>query len=127
MNLQDLFEVSLGDYTKKATQSRAMAQMNKAFGYPGNHDKTIAARQAGLARAKARSDRTLAANTAKAQADALAADQANLPAMQQQLKQLTAQFDPNYEYSDDYSFWSTQKGIANQIASLKSRIARAQG
>ena len=130
MNLQDLFEVSLGDYTKKATMNRAMSQMGAAFGSsPEQREKdlaTAAKRERGLARAKVRSDKMRADAEQKAQADALASDRANLPAMQKQLQQLQTQFDPNYEYSDDYSFWSKQKGIAAQIAGLKNRIARAQ-
>lgn len=68
----ELSEISLkgfGDYPKKARMSQAMAQMNKGFGYPGDHDKTIAKREKGLASHKARVDKFWAEKNAKDQAE----------------------------------------------------------
>ena len=48
-------------------------------------------------------------------------------ALEQELKQLSAQLDPNYEYSDDYSFWSKQKAIADRIAGIKKKLGVTEG
>jgi hypothetical protein len=56
--------------------------------------------------------------------DQLATDRTNLSHMKAQLAQLEKTFDPNYQYSDDYSFWSNQNSIAGQIAQLKKRIQK---
>ncbi len=119
-----LSEISLGDYTKKAGMSKAMAQMNKAFKYPGDHDKVISKREQGLARAKSRIDKRRAAADEKARADALEKDRANRPELEDKLKKLKAEFDPNYEYSDDHSFWSKQRDIKNAIHSLERRLSQ---
>lgn len=44
--------------------------------------------------------------------------------LQDQLKSLEAKFDPNYEYSDDYSFWKEQSIIAQQIDRIKAALSR---
>jgi hypothetical protein len=46
--------------------------------------------------------------------------------LESQLAKLKAQFDPNYEYSDDYSVWSRHKNLRNQIEDLEKRIAAAK-
>jgi len=124
----DITEVSLGDYSKKAQISRALAQIEKKF-YPekSGTEQTIAKRTRGLERAKVRSDQARAEYTAKAQADALAKDRAELPNLEKQLAQLQAKFDPDYEYSDDHSVWSKNRDIKTQIDSLQKRITRAKG
>lgn len=48
-------------------------------------------------------------------------------ALEQELKQLSAQLDPNYEYSDDYSFWSKQKAISDRIAGIKKKLGVTEG
>jgi hypothetical protein len=64
-----------------------------------------------------------------------AKDRANAPApqgpnteeragLEAKLKELEAKFDPDFEYSDDYSFWSRQNEIKKQISSIKQRLAQ---
>lgn len=112
-----LSEISLGNYVKKATQSKAMSQMDKAFGYPGDHDSNIAKREKGLMRAKRRGDAKMAAMRKDATANEPSKEE-----LHAKLRQLRKEFDPNYEYSDDYSFWSKQKSIADQMASIERKL-----
>ena len=43
-------------------------------------------------------------------------------ALSAELKQLQSQFDPQYQYSDDYSFWSKQDAIAKRIDGIKKQL-----
>lgn len=125
--LELLSEISLGNYTKKATMDRAMSQMSAAFGKPEDKEKHLrkaAVRDKGLARAKIRHDKARAAADEKARTDALERDRANRGNLEAELASLQKQFDPNFEYSDDYSFWSKQKGIQGQISGLKRRLSQ---
>lgn len=122
-------EASLGNYVTKATKDKALNQMSAAF---GRDDKERAMgkekarrREQGLARAKPRLDKARAAASTKANADALAADRDGLEQMKASLAQLEKQFDPNYQYSDDYSFWKKQQALSQQISQLKNRISKA--
>lgn len=38
------------------------------------------------------------------------------------LRELESEFDPEYQYSDDYSFWTKQNAIAREIASIKKKL-----
>lgn len=49
-----------------------------------------------------------------------------LSELEKQLAKLKAQFDPYYEYSDDYSVWSRHKNLRDQIEDLEKRIAAAK-
>ena len=62
----------------------------------------------------------------QARSAAVEKDRANLPELKALLQKLTAHFDPQYDYSDDYSFWSKQKDLHTKIQTLKSRIAKAE-
>lgn len=133
MRVNELFEVSLGDYVRKANMSRAQNQLGAAFAPDAEQRAQAAAtvqrRQRGLAMAKTRTDRLQAQNRAavdQARAAALAADRDNLPHLQAELKKLQSRFDPNFEYSDDYSFWRQQKDLQGQIQTLQNRIHAAQ-
>jgi hypothetical protein len=64
-----------------------------------------------------------------------AADRANAPkpasvsdeeraGLEARLKDLEARFDPDFEYSDDYSFWSKQNDIKKNINSIKQRLSQ---
>jgi len=44
--------------------------------------------------------------------------------LQAKLQELEKQYDPSFEYSDDYRVWTQQKGIQNQINSIKQQLAR---
>jgi hypothetical protein len=43
-------------------------------------------------------------------------------ALTAELKKLQAQLDPNYQYSDDHSFWSKQDAIAKRIDGIKKQL-----
>jgi uncharacterized protein (DUF3084 family) len=77
---------------------------------------------------KRQADRTDRENKAQqARAAQVEQDRKNLPQLVKQLEQLRAQFDPNFEYSDDHSFWSKQKDLQHSIHALTSRINAAGG
>ncbi|CAB4129536.1 hypothetical protein UFOVP116_34 [uncultured Caudovirales phage] len=119
-------EVSLGNYTAKAAKSKAMAQMDKAFGYNGdgnsNADSTIKKRTAGLERAQVRTSKSKDAALAKAKEDRKASDIANKEKYEKQLSDLKGQFDKNYDRSDDHSYWTKHKEMAAQIKDLEKRL-----
>ena len=50
-----------------------------------------------------------------------AEERANLEA---RLKELEAKFDPDFEYSDDHSFWTKQHELSKQIGAIKHRLAQ---
>jgi len=75
MKISDLLnEVSTGNYYKKATMGKALAQMGAAFApNPEEREKNLAIaarREKGLGRLKVRTDKAAAIATAKHQADA---------------------------------------------------------
>ena len=43
--------------------------------------------------------------------------------LQAKLKELEAQFDPNYDYSDDHRFWSQQNALAQQIQGIRRQLS----
>jgi hypothetical protein len=45
--------------------------------------------------------------------------------LKQELEQAKKGFDPNYEYSDDHSYWREQKDKANKISSIKKQLRDA--
>lgn len=47
-------------------------------------------------------------------------------ALAAELKQLQAAFDPQYQYSDDHSFWSKQHDIAQRIAYIKKQLSTTE-
>lgn len=61
----------------------------------------------------------------QARAKGVASDKANVAGLKKELTDLEAKFDPNFEYSDDYTFWNEQKRIQSQIQGLKKRIKDA--
>lgn len=140
MNLNNLFpddsskpinEVSLGDYVKKAGMSKALSQMGAAFApSPEQREKELATakkRERGLARAKTRTDKIQQARAAQQEKEYREQEKQRLPELEARLKKLQAEFDPNYQYSDDHSFWSRQRDIAAEISMLKRRISQASG
>jgi len=137
MKIQDLLsEVTLGSYSRKAKLDQAGHAMSKAFGNDQSpeakamHQHKIDRREVGLGRANARHEKSKADYAQQQELQrqqAIEQDKANLPQLTKDLETLKKQFDPNFEYSDDYSFWTKQKGIQGQIARLQARIAAAQG
>ena len=115
-------EVSLGDYMRKASKSKALAQMSQAFGKP-DQETTIQSRTKGLERASDRAKRSMAAAQAATQSNYRAADLANKDALEAELKALQNQFDPMFDRSDDYSYWNKHKDILGKINSLNKRLS----
>ena len=132
-------EISLGNYTAKATKDRALGQMNTMFA-PSDEKRaqaqaTVKKREKGLAMAKTRTDRNKEILAAKAQADRDAADLAdrkNLPALMKQYQDLLGKFKAlggdSYQYADrmndrDYE----ARDLHHQVRSLQARINKAGG
>lgn len=120
-------EISLGDYSRKAGKSKALAQMSQAFSPPekrGEFEKVIQKRTAGLERASDRAKKSLATAQAARQEKYQADELANKDKLESQLKDLESRFDPMFDRSDDHSYWTKQKGIRDQINDLKRRLAK---
>lgn len=120
--LDEISHRSLDDYRRQAHYS---IQGHKFGSKKDNPDAAavIAKREKGMQRA---GEKQIAMrqqdNERRAQA-ARDQDSAQIGELKAQLAALEKQFDPQYQYSDDYSFWSKQNQIAGQINSLKKRIA----
>jgi hypothetical protein len=105
---QGVSEVSLGDYRKKATVNKAMAQTNKFFGRDdpaavAAADQTIAKREKGLARADARSRpyNPPPQDAEKQQRDLTA----RYPNIDELVRRAEVNRDPNYEYADGQAYF----------------------
>jgi len=62
-----------------------------------------------------------------ARSQQLAKDSQNIDQLKNELALLQKDFDPSYEYSDDYTFWNKQKDISSKINALKKRISDVEG
>lgn len=128
--LNKVDEVTLGNYSRKAKLDQAGHAMSKAFGNDqspeakAQHQHKMDRREVGLGRAKARSDKYIAAQRAKHDADAETNRLANRDANRARLAQLEKEFDPNYQYIDAPSGgeWQKHHNIAQQIAHLKHAV-----
>ena len=114
MTAKKLDEISLGNYAKKAANSKVLAQMDKAFGQPKDQDRIIRNREAGLARAKTRKPKPSGISTAPS---------ANKQELESTFKKLKSAFDPNYDFSDDHSYWKKQDAIKNKIAEIEKQLS----
>ncbi len=129
LELKKLNEVSLGDYRRKASLSKASAQMNKAFGSPENREKAdsiIAKRDRGLARADVRGRANAEKLKQKAEQDRIASLRSakdRLDDIKAELAELEAKFDSYYEYSDDHGEWTRQRELHQKIMAMKKHIA----
>lgn len=136
VKLDEISADTRASYLKKNTPvTRAMMGMELALGGKTDAEKAVIARkmqnrQQGAQRAQARQWRDQQAHTAKLAADKQAqqrqADMAAKPAMIKRLADLEARLDPNYQQSDDYSFWRSQHAIAGEISWIKSKLASLQ-
>lgn len=101
-------------------------QSHKFWGKKDSPDapKIIAKRERGMDQAGdkivARRD-AVQAQRAKQARDT---DQANKAQLEAELARLNREFDPNFQYSDDHSFWSAQNAIYKQINSLERRLSQ---
>lgn len=125
-------EISTGDYYSKAQKGKISAASKMMFADPAKPETQKAMRDfknrdAGMKRVSARNQKASQAQAEKNRQDALASDKENLPALMAQFQKLRGQYDPNFEYSDDHSFWSKQRGIQQQLSALQKRINDAGG
>lgn len=124
-----LEEVSLGDYRRKASLSKAGAQIDKVFGSPENREKAdsiIAKRDRGLDRADARGRANAEKLKQKAEQDRIASLRSakdRLDDIKAELAELEAKFDSYYEYSDDHGEWTRQRELHQKIMAMKKHIA----
>lgn len=109
-------EASLGDYRKKATVDKAMAQANKFFGRDNpavvaQADQTIAKRERGMARADARvkSYTPPAQDAEKMQRDLTA----RYPNIDELVRRAELNRDPNYEYADGQAYYAARDAEQN--------------
>ena len=75
---------------------------------------------------RARTDAMLAqraADRAAAPAPAAVSDEERA-GLESKLQKLQAEFDPDYEFSDDHSFWKQQSEIAQQISYIKQKLSQ---
>jgi hypothetical protein len=101
-------------------------QSHKFWGKKDSPDapKIIAKREKGMDQAGNKIvDRRKAAQAQQAQ-QARDADRANRAQLEAELARLTSKFDPDFQYSDDHSFWSAQNAIYKQISSLQRRLSQ---
>jgi hypothetical protein len=92
-------------------------------------DKGIKHRVAGSSEQEKQRTQDMMAQRAKDRANAPAPAAPSPQAIAQakeKLAMLSRQFDPNYQYSDDHSFWTKQHALAQQIRSLEKFIARGE-
>jgi hypothetical protein len=120
MIVEDLFENSATDFFKQLQKTNPKFKNLRIHGDP-DHDELR--RQDLVAQQARRSEQQQQAQQAAGQR--IEQDRANLPALVAQLKTLMTKFDPNFEYSDDHTFWTQQRELKNQIDALKSRIKAA--
>ena len=119
-------EVSLGNYMDKAQISRSNAE-RKTYKIGGDAEALAIAhrRTRGIERAKPRVEKARRAAADQSRADQVSADRGNMDQLQADLSKLKSQYDPNYGYSDDHTFWSSQNALKGQIDSLEKRIKNA--
>jgi hypothetical protein len=133
MKILDLLnEVSTGNYYSKAHKSKISAASKMMFADPEKPETQKAMRDfknrtTGMSRVSDRNKKASAAQQDQLRQQQIEQDKENLPTLIKQLEKLKSQYDPNFEYSDDYSFWSKQKELQKQISSLQSRINTAGG
>jgi hypothetical protein len=121
MKIQDLVqENDMTAYFKNLQKTDPKYKNLRIHGDP-DHDELR--KQDELKRQSDRADRE--SQVKQARAAQIEKDRNNLPQLVKQLEQLRSQFDPNFEYSDDHSFWSKQKDLQSQIHALQARINAA--
>ena len=105
---------------------------SEKYGVPLDHKHFVGAVLVAMDRAEQRERQVKRDAESKARQEEfktkqLAHDTENIDQLKGELAQLEKQFDPHYEYSDDHTFWSTQKDIASKISTLKKRINNVEG
>ena len=128
MKILDLLnEVSTGNYYSKAHKSKISAASKMMFADPEKPETQKAMRDfknrtTGMSRVSDRNKKASAAQQDQLRQQQIEQDKENLPTLIKQLEKLKSQYDPNFEYSDDHSFWSKQKDLQHSIHALTSRI-----
>ena len=113
---QGVAEASLGDYRKKATLDKALAQTDRFFGRDdpakvAAADQTIAKRERGLARADAR---IKPYTPPKFDAEKYQRDlTAKYPNIDELVRKAELNRDPNYEYADGQAYYAARDAEQN--------------
>ena len=116
---QGMAEASLGDYRKKATVNKAMAQTNRFFDRDdpakvAAADQTIAKREKGLARADARAKAYTPPPAAPADLEKQQRDlTAKYPNIDELVRKAELNRDPNYEYADGPAYYAARDAEQN--------------
>jgi len=75
---------------------------------------------------KARRDEIISQRTNTAVATPTSLSHEEREELEHKLHDLESRFDPHYEHSDDYTFWSKQKGIASEINRIKQQLSQSE-
>jgi hypothetical protein len=124
--------VSVKDYVESQHEQGNIYHTNEGLGDEFSQflkDKGIKHRVAGSPEQERQRTQDMMAQRAKDRANAPAPAAPSPEAIAQakeKLAMLSKQFDPNYQYSDDHSFWTKQHQLAQQIDSLKKFISRGE-
>jgi hypothetical protein len=116
---QGMAEASLGDYRKKATVNKAMAQTNRFFDRDdpakvAAADQTIAKREKGLARADARIKSYTPPPAAPADLEKQQRDlTAKYPNIDELVRRAELNRDPNYEMADGQAYYAARDAEQN--------------
>jgi hypothetical protein len=116
---QGMAEASLGDYRKKATVNKAVAQANKFFDRDdpakvAAADQTIAKREKGLARADARAKAYTPPPAAPADLEKQQRDlTAKYPNIDELVRRAELNRDPNYEMADGQAYYAARDAEQN--------------
>jgi hypothetical protein len=116
---QGMAEASLGDYRKKATVNKAMAQTNRFFDRDdpakvAAADQTIAKREKGLARADARAKAYTPPVAAPADLEKQQRDlTAKYPNIDELVRRAELNRDPNYEMADGQAYYTARDAEQN--------------
>ena len=124
--------VSVKDYVESQHEHGNIYHTNEGLGDDFTQfmkDKGIKHRVAGSPDQERQRTQDMMAQRAKDRANAPAPAAPSTQAIAQakeKLAMLSRQFDPNYQYSDDHSFWTKQHNLAQQIHNLEKFIARGE-
>ena len=114
-------EVSLGDYRKKATVNKAVAQTNRFFDRNDTAkvaaaDQTIAKREKGLARADARTKAYMPPAAAPMDLEKQQRDlTARYPNIDELVRRAELNRDPNYERADGQAYYAARDAEQNYL------------
>ena len=127
--LNEAFDVNAmqAEYQQRKQDIEANAQAySEKYGIPLDHKYFVGAVMQAQNDEETRTKQKARDEEAKlSAAKGVEADKANIDKLKQELEAAKAKLDPNFEYSDDHSYWSEQKRIQATIQGLEKRIKAA--